>query len=35
MYPRAHAYSDLFPFLPLTDIKTETETEWIRVVERR
>jgi hypothetical protein len=30
-----YSYSDLHPFLPLPDIKIETETEEMRAVERR
>jgi hypothetical protein len=29
------SYSSLLPFFPLPDIKTETEKEWMRIVERR
>jgi hypothetical protein len=35
MYPRGYSYSDLLPFLPLPDVQTETETDGMRIVERR
>jgi hypothetical protein len=35
MYSRGCSYSDLLPFLLLPDIKTETETEGMKVMERR
>jgi hypothetical protein len=35
MHPKGCSYSNLLPFLPLPDVKTETEMEGMRVVEKR